>query len=169
MKELMDKKFNTRDFIKTWLYRSKADRKLDEADRFICLWIAFNAWLKSRYTENESDSDLIKKARKNAELIGVFNKFKEEDTNFKSKLNELSDEGNIYNMRYPDDIKKVKRFDGSFETLMDVIYQIRCNLFHGRKDVSDKSGDDYRLICLALKILSILFNNSTYVKLAKLD
>ena len=61
---------------------------------------------------------------------------------------------NIVDMKDIDNPRKEKTYDGTYETLFDVLYQIRCNLFHGSKETANK---DFKLICLAYKILLSLF------------
>lgn len=48
------------------------------------------------------------------------------------------------------------RYDGSFETLVDVIYNVRNNLFHGRKNIQDNKKD-FELVVLSYRILRRLF------------
>jgi len=43
----------------------------------------------------------------------------------------------------------------SFDELLDVIYQVRCNLFHGQKSAID--ANDRELVDLAFHILSKIF------------
>ena len=52
--------------------------------------------------------------------------------------------------------EKNKKYDGTFESLIRTIYQIRCNLFHGRKDINDDEKD-IKLVYLAYDILLPLF------------
>jgi len=59
-------------------------------------------------------------------------------------------------MRDIDDGNRIRRYDGIFESLIEVIYQIRCNLFHGRKDTREDEKD-FKLICLSYNILLPLF------------
>jgi len=160
------------DFIKTWLHRSKRQRKyVDEADRFICLWIAFNAWLKQHYGEEWKDTELLfggirKKGndtKKTDGLAGstefntIFDELQSNDKRYNILLDQLKNEGKICDMRYPDDDSKAEQFLGDFKTFIKVVYQIRCNLFHGRKNPDDKDTPDYRLIILAYKLLLPFF------------
>ena len=60
-------------------------------------------------------------------------------------------------MRYLNDSNKAKEI-GNIENLgevLEVIYQIRCNLFHGAKDLEDER--DHDLVKLAYDILTELF------------
>lgn len=145
-----------RKFILEWLKR--AERKnclIDDADRFISLWIAFNGWLREEYGENELDGALINKVVVNPYLEAVFNDLKTKDSIFKKNLEKLS-QFNVINMRNPNNENNYRRYDGSFGSFIRVIYQIRCNLFHGRKSF-EEDKNDYKLIVLALKLLGPLF------------
>ncbi|MBA7504855.1 hypothetical protein ES706_03513 [subsurface metagenome] len=157
-------------FIKTWLYRASERKWIDKADRFISLWISFNAWLKSKYGHLESrhggkicEYELVEKAGHNKKLKSIFNGIKKEER-YRKKLSRIELFA-IKNMRDPQDKSKYKRVEPGekeFSSLMDAIYQIRCNLFHGRKNVSEKEGEDWELVCLAHDLLSPIFNS--YVK-----
>jgi hypothetical protein len=161
-------------FLKTWYFRAKRqDRVVDEADRFICLWIAFNSWLRQHYGEDWSDSSLIGIGRNSqngfvndSTFIALFESFKNDKRN-KRVLDELKSHGKIYNLRYPRgtpgaDLNAVA-FTGDFRSYMEAVYQIRCNLFHGRKDPEDKTDEggkisvDYKLIRLAYDTLLPFF------------
>jgi hypothetical protein len=64
----------------------------------------------------------------------------------------------VVDMREPGNESKKKKYDDSFESLIRTIYQIRCNLFHGRKDI-EENKKDFGLVCLAYDILLPLFKN----------
>ena len=70
-------------------------------------------------------------------------------------LQELS-KYTVINMKYPNDPRKTLTYDGTFSSLMEVLYSIRCNLFHGRKDVGENEKD-IQLVSLAYRILLPLF------------
>lgn len=140
-----------REFVKTWLERAKEEREVDKADRFICLWIALNASLKQSYAEKSADYELIKCLIADNGSKKIFDHLNENDRNFKDLLVKLKAAGKIYNMRFPNDGTKAKEFLGDFKTFIEAIYQIRCNLFHGRKDVKDDR--DKKLVFLAYDLL----------------
>lgn len=141
-------------FIKTWIERSaRKNRRVDEGDRFMCTWVAFNAWLKSEYSETALDLSLINSVKQNSNLKNIFEELKN-DNEYKKLLSKLI----IYRIRdarYPTDVSKIKIYTGSFESLIDALYRIRCNLFHGRKNI--KKSTEYKLVALARKILYELF------------
>lgn len=144
-------------FTEGWLRRAERpnDVKLDYGDRFISLWIAFNGWLKKEYGEALFDKDLIDAVKNNDQMVKTFNilksDYKEFITNF-SKLKWY----NVMDMRYNNSQAINCRTKEDFGEYIAVIYRVRCNLFHGRKNISD-SKDDYNLVVLAYKTLLPLF------------
>ena len=143
-------------FIKEWIDRSEREKKyIDDGDRFISLWIAFNGWLKKKYGESRQDRELINKVVQNPDLEQVFNWLAGNDKQFQNDLNKLSTIS-VVDMRDETDESRYKKFTGNFESFIRVVYQIRCNLFHGRKSVG-KDKVDLTLIRLALRLLGPVF------------
>lgn len=144
-------------FITEWVKRSKRREGkdyIDMGDKFISLWIAFNAWAKNKFGETKSDSDLIKETINFTEMKDVFRNLKKDDE-FQQLLLVLQNYS-IADMRYPEEKSKKIKYDGSFKSLVESLYRIRCNLFHGRKNL-EANKDDENLVRLAYKILSALF------------
>jgi len=143
-------------FTEKWLQRAeRTQRCLDDGDRFISLWIAFNGWMKGEFGESRSDRDLIDKVKKGSTFKDTFIKLKNDSMEFCQNLDQLSNYS-VLDMRHMDDESRYKKYDGSFKSLLEVIYQVRCNLFHGRKDVDD-DRKDFELVSLAYNILLPLF------------
>ena len=143
-------------FTEKWLQRVERGRVLvDDGDRFISLWIAFNGWMKRKFGEAVKDSTLLDRLKKSKEARIVFEDLRRNKTSFNEYLGELS-QYTVADMRHLKDQNKVKKYDGSFESLINVLYQVRCNLFHGRKDVSE-NRNDIALVSLAYRILLPLF------------
>lgn len=145
-------------FISEWIKRSeRKEAFVDDGDRFISLWIAFNGWMRKEYGESCSDLSLIDNVIRNTSFELVFNNLRNSDKKVQKNLNKLS-AFKVINMKYETDESKCKEFTGSFESLIRVIYQIRCNLFHGRKNV-DCNKIDLQLIKLAFQLLGPLFKS----------
>lgn len=142
-------------FTEKWLERAerKENETIDIGDKFISLWIAFNGWMKSKFGEPIKDSTLITRLKDFQDIKKVFDQLQQQDQTYISNLRELR-RYTVLDMRYAGDIKRNKEFNGSFNSLIDVIYQVRCNLFHGRKGDDNK---DLRLITLSYNILLPLF------------
>ena len=141
-------------FIEKWIGRS--ERKIggdfiDIGDCFISLWIAFNALLKSKYGESLTDRKLIEKIILDEKINKVFNEIKEKNISAQKALKVLG-EYDILDMRDPYNNTKKVNYDGSFESLIKGLYQVRCNLFHGRKDVNEDKKD-IELVSAAYEVL----------------
>jgi len=148
-------------FAQEWLKRSRRKRKgYDEGDRFISLWIAFNGWMRGKYGESLTDAEQIQHVKGNQELIRTYDYLKETSPSFADLLNHIG-RYSVANMRYPGDKNRILRYDGSFATLIDVLYSVRSNLFHGRKSI-EENKKDFKLVVLSYKILRRLF--SEYLK-----
>jgi len=144
-------------FTKGWLARAeKGERvRVDNGDRFISLWIAFNGWIRGRYGETHNDRALLEEVKHSDDLCNVFLAMRITDTRFRNSLLKLG-KYTVMNMRYPEEPSKFLVYDGTFTSLMEVLYSVRCNLFHGRKDVSE-GEKDILLVSLAYRILLPLF------------
>lgn len=148
-------------FTERWLRRAKRRHKyVDDGDRFISLWIAFNGWMRGQFGEHLSDTELLDRVKELTDFKNVFCELKNNNPDFSTNLSKLR-EYSVANMRYVGDMNKIEksvvRYDETFESLIKVIYQVRCNLFHGRKNI-DEDRKDYALVCLSYKILLPLFN-----------
>lgn len=145
-------------FIREWFKRAeRKNSRVDDADRFISLWIAFNGWLKKEYGENTHDMKLVRSAKGNKTLKEIFIELSDGNTNFKRNLSQLM-RYKVIDMRDPSNEQREKRCTGDYESFLDAIYQIRCNLFHGRKSFMEDKNDK-ELVTLALKLLRPLFKN----------
>jgi hypothetical protein len=145
-------------FTKNWVQRAERIEKkdfIDIGDKFISLWIAFNGWMRGKYGEDVSDINLITTVKNCKEMKNQFDYLQKNNKIFQTKLVELK-KYTISNMRYPENKSRTKKFDGSYESLFDVLYQIRCNLFHGRKDPTEDKKD-FELVNLAFYLLHPLF------------
>lgn len=144
-------------FTRRWLKRAerRRDVAVDDGDRFISLWIAFNGWMKGRFGEDKRDTCLIEGVKGLSDFEAVFRDLKQSNHDFSQALREL-ERYVVADMRYPADADRVWQYDGTFPSLIGLIYQIRCNLFHGRKEINEDKKD-FDLVCLAYRILLPLF------------
>ena len=147
---------NWRYFTDNWLERAERERGyIDDGDRFISLWIAFNGWMRGKFGEDMGDRRQIESVKGKSDFKRVFNKFKTEDTAFSECLEEL-EALPVMGMRFRNNREDIYKYDGTFETLIEVIYQVRCNLFHGRKNINEDERD-LELVKLSYRILLPLF------------
>ena len=142
-------------YVREWLQRSEREKAVvDIIDKFTCLWIAFNGWMKDKFGEELHDRKLLNKAKTYKNLKSVYNKLLKYDSYFKSNIEQMK-YVRVVNMRNINDMNKDKVFDGSYESYLEIIYQTRCNLFHGRKDTTP-STKDHELIKFAYNTLNPL-------------
>jgi hypothetical protein len=136
-----------KEIVINWFCRSQDNTFPSVFDRFISLWIAFEAW-----ATNESNSVNSREIINWVKRSPMKDIFERDNQKIKSYLNDLHKIGEIRNHR-----GRPKRYDNinDFSQLIEVIYQIRNNLFHGHKSPTDK--EDERIVTLAYNILSQLF------------
>lgn len=147
-------------FIYEWVARSnrrEGEDFIDIGDKFISLWIAFNAWLKSEFGENVSDRVLIDTLSKFKPMNDAFDDELASNKKVSDSLSAL-EQFHIIDMRDPNNEEKLTRYDGTFKSLIETLYRIRCNLFHGRKNIEDDKYDK-ELVQLAFSILLPIFEN----------
>lgn len=143
-------------FAEGWLQRAERGRVfVDDGDRFISLWIAFNGWMSGKFGEDTADGNKIRSVKKMQDFQEVFERLREDNLSFKECLDKI--EGiSVVNMQFRKNREQVYRYDGTFESLIEVIYRVRCNLFHGRKNI-DEDKKDIELVRLAYRVLLPLF------------
>ncbi len=156
--------YQSKQIVKTWFERAKKGNKLyNYFDRFISLWVSFNCFFVSEFyktakndsgAREPSEKDYLRiiyteKNYKNkySELLNQNKKFKDELNTFFKYLNGSGYithfKGKVADMR-PN--RRTEINAQSFENLNNfkqfilVVYQIRCNLFHGNKN-PDANGD----------------------------
>lgn len=143
-------------FTRRWLTRAERTQELlDDGDRFISLWIAFNGWMKWKFGENSSDRHLIDRVKELVQFKSCFRRL-EAEAEFSQNLAKLETYNPVADMRQPDNDRQAKSYEGTFSSLIEVIYQVRCNLFHGRKEVSADERD-FQLVSLSYRLLLPLF------------
>ena len=111
--------------------------------KFIFLWLKINEYCNKKYGSDKSDTKKINK-------LSDENILKEKYATLKDDFLEkfASQEKNgiqrtfVIDMRYPNIESEYKYFTQEHDNLHDflkIIYQIRCNLFHGEKEPSDEN------------------------------
>lgn len=130
-----------RDLVVRWHERSKSNELevKDIFDRFICLWIAFNAW-GNGVTRTDQDAQMIDELARDPQLREVFGRCLKEP-GFRERVAEIKGRGIP---RYGLDRRGMLRTpfvladETSLDQVLHAAYYIRCNLFHGRKVPSDE-------------------------------
>ena|SRR2546428_10625596 len=137
-----------RDIVVKWFDRSQDGKKWRSLfDRFIFLWISFDAWGSN---ESRLMNDKMIDWVKTSSAKDVFKTLRPK---IESDLKGLAEKGDIPS-HMPRGTPIRLRDPHDFHNLMDVIYRIRNNLFHGHKSPEDK--DDLEFVTLAHEILSPL-------------
>lgn len=139
-----------KNLIKTWHHKASEEDYI--FSKFIFLWFCFNAWLA--YKSNESNDrcmiNWLKRTNNYSDIRIAFENIKNPETI--DELVKLSpirrDESHP---RQGQDIYISDKND--FDNIVEAIYRIRCNLFHGRKDADDKR--DRQLVQACGNILSV--------------
>jgi hypothetical protein len=148
--------YEVRERINWWLETADCPSQLPlEFTRFIALWEAFNGWARCWYSRRNGDRLLVCKIAEDRRAKQHFRELLESETAcYRHKLCELKELSPIVTVNCVstassrstslDDISDLSQ-------LLKVLYQIRCNLFHG-----GKSGDSRRDRCLAQLAYDVL-------------
>ncbi len=141
------------ELVRRWHDRSRGGRTVlnDPFDKFICLWIAFNAW-GAHKTSLGRDVEMIEALKRDPQLKASFDRCNR-DTDFSERLSELKGD-RIVDDRTGEAVSLDA--DSSFESVLQVVYKIRCNLFHGRKDPARRR--DLKLVSWAYFVLGRVFD-----------
>ena len=150
-------------FTEEWLKRAERGEyeRVDDADRFISLWIAFNGWMKGKFGERKRDTMLLNELKQLPEFNNSFNHLRKANPDFRKNLKKLANYS-VGNMQRPENGEL--KYDGKLDSLIEILYRVRCNLFHGRKEINGNAKDK-ELVSLSLKILLPLFK--TYLSMNK--
>ena len=137
--------------IRKWY--EKAQNAEDPFDKFIYLWIAFDAFA-TNYSEKEWPKQIRKSIEKDPMLTNCYISLMK-NNHFSRKIRELQKLCPVYDTRKKfrnDPRHSVTLSDpNNFEELINVIYKIRNNLFHGGKSPDEER--DKELVSLAFNIL----------------
>lgn len=162
-----------------------ADRARPAFVSFINVWMAFNGWMAA-VTEQETDAAMIRHLAANERLIRAYAELMAGSPCFQRQVLDFAAMWPVRNVRdvrkklgrdafwrlKPDALalacerKNVKRQPAhwhigatpSWEQLLNTLYQVRCNLFHGEK--SPENPRDRELIIKSERIL-LLFIRET--------
>lgn len=148
--------FTHEELIADWYKRSQKEktRRFTIFDQFMSLWLAFNAWGTYK-SKKDKDLEMLSWIKINTNLPEIHNRLVKDDEDYLQRVTRLS-QYKVLNMRpgHRGQSKSISNIN-SFDELLDVIYQIRCNLFHGQK--SEIDPNDRELVDLAFHILSKIF------------
>jgi len=133
-----ESKFPWEGVISKYLF-SHAYAASSDSDKFISTWIAFNAWMKGQFGTKRTDRKLIDSAKDYGPINVTFEYLKRSDLDFAEALGSFSDY-EIVNEKTSEKF----RYDGKFDSLLETLYALRGNTFHGT-DVSGMNSPPHRL------------------------
>lgn len=147
---------NQINLIKRWFEKSKRQR--NSFDKFISLWISFNAFYAAEHLQKSEKQQLN---NINNEYKKVFSglvhsnprSFQDLKTYIETKPRNT---GFIQDLRFSVGREKYKRRYLNIASLceyLDCVYQVRCNLFHGGKSLED--GQDEEIVRRSYKSMTI--------------
>ncbi|MBU4332492.1 hypothetical protein KKD20_05225 [Patescibacteria group bacterium] len=147
---------NQRELIRRWFEKSKEEE--NSFDGFISLWISFNAFYAAEHLLESERQQLrnIYDEYKDS-FVGLVDNHSETFQEFKHYIEiKPVNTGFIQDLRYPVEKEKhKKRYQnlGSLCEYLDCVYQVRCNLFHGGKNLED--GQDQEIVSRAYNSLAV--------------
>lgn len=150
-----------------WYEVASGDRSLgkDEVSRFMVLWVGFNALYALEFDHVDGDR---KQVRLFADYPRAKNAHEEalsgSDTRYTTAVKTLAQRG-VYNFRNQERLRLED--ESNLGQVMELVYQVRCNLFHGRKSPHDLR--DRKLIKAAHTIVSQLMQRLTEDKVSTSD
>lgn len=131
------------ELIKDWHW-NRAKNEEDPFYRFMCHWICFNAWLdykSEKYTDREMLNWLKRQTQDTSDIIASYEAMKLTTVGIQN-LESLVAMSPIIDSKGRTDIEISDVNDR--DNIIEAIYRIRCNLFHGNKRSS--STRDVKLI-----------------------
>ena len=148
---------------------AQADQQASVFAAFLFRWMAFNGWMSAVALEN-TDAAMVGAIVKEPRLVAAFDKLMLDDEAFSGAVTDFSSLWPVLNLKdvrakigydafqlfsrdevlasYPGiDVKRqpadwVAGSRPSWEQLMRVIYEVRCNLFHGQKSPLNSRDDE---------------------------
>ena len=153
----MRKRSSTREQLVIYWYRKSQKIKVAQFtifDQFISLWLAFNSW-GTYLSKADIDRAMLEYVKENAQLKSVYSELVQKDNVFHTMVGQLATR-TVRDMRpgHLGDSTSITDIS-NFGQVLDMIYQIRCNLFHGQKN--ELVEGERELVELAFKILTRVF------------
>lgn len=133
------KEDRVKNLIRTW--RERSHNEGDQFASFVFIWFCFNAWLEflsSGRTDREMLEELKAKSINMNSFVEAYD-VASSDEFFKRSLRDLISKSteepirDVHGQRQPVSIND----ENDFANIVEAIYRIRCNLFHGGKDAND--------------------------------
>lgn len=129
-----------KNLIRAW--RERSHNEGDQFASFVFVWFCFNAWLEyvsNGRTDRAMLEELKSKSPHMNTLLDAYDDAQSSDQFFQRSLRDLINKSNkeaikdVRGNRQPISIKD----ETDWENIIEALYRIRCNLFHGGKDAND--------------------------------
>lgn len=147
---------NADKIISVWI--KKGDLEEDSFSKFIYYWVAFNCWFYTK-TNKVQDSEALKDIYKRQDLYSGFVQLVAKNKPIFLKLVSICP---IKNNRISGREKNINDME-KFEEVVNILYEIRCNLFHGSK--LDTEERDKEVVEMATPILEIIVKNVSHFRM----
>ncbi|MCX6745657.1 MAG: hypothetical protein NTX00_01405 [Candidatus Parcubacteria bacterium] len=160
---------NRKELIKGWFEKSKKIEDNNSFDKFIYLWISFNAFYVGINSDApyKSEKELINKIIEEYKQL-FFNLVQDMPVSFRNFQKyiegKIENRGFIQDLRFSISEESHKKRYNNLKALCEFlkcVYQVRCNLFHGGKLLED--GQNETIVRLAYESL-IVFLEKIYKK-----
>lgn len=140
-----------KNLVRDWAQKAKNENK-DPFSKFLFGYVCLNA-LMAYLSQENTDKEMKEWLKNNPNVVkDIFHEICNDRDFFLPQLETLKRMSPISDARIrnqePDVIIPIAT---DFNAVLDAIYMIRCNLFHGRKDPSNRRDQD--LVILGGKIL----------------
>lgn len=134
--------------VKGWYVRARRER--DPVSQFVFLWFCFNGWLayESGRDADRAMINWLKSSSRGTELRSAYVTARG-STVFRGYLKTLASMSPITSPGRPD--AKIASAD-DFRGIVEGIYRVRCNLFHGAKSPNDIRDQKLVKLCAALLV-----------------
>ncbi len=131
---------DSRRLIEAWLHVAEKEAPglnppLDSFFRFMALWVAFNAYLTRRYPCPSGDHNKVREFARDESIV-EFHQYCLRDQDYKTAVQRFRQGVRDMHARR-DDIYYVNS-PTCFTEVMECVYHVRCNLFHGDKEVASE-------------------------------
>jgi hypothetical protein len=137
----------TTSIIKNWL--QKGDNEKDNFNKFLCYWISFNCYYTS-ITGNPYDKQALDALKLYQPIEEPFRRLIENhNVLFQDLLSVCPIIDEAIKPKPPLIFNQI-----TISNTFDILYRVRCNLFHGNKDINDKR--DIEVVSAALPVLELI-------------
>ena len=146
---------NVAQLIRTWydIADGQSPGNPDMFFRFISIWVAANALYASRHSNERSDAKQILRFASDPDVVDRHRQLLDSDESYKAALAVIKERG-VSDPR--GGRKRTIQDERNVLEVLQSVYQVRCNLFHGGKLPGNVR--DERLVDAAYAVTSLLIS-----------